>query len=328
MMTKTKELSINNPILNVNLIDFLRFIDPSGKSKYVDLMYRLFIGKRLSVETNSKEVFVNRLKDYGLSSDKLKNYDVQSLTLFYYFFDLFVNQRDYVLIKELCELQDRKLLNIDLGQIKSFEDLSNTVTLHSIKKYLKDSEKSIKIIHRDNKWLALKPLSLQSSMKYGGGTKWCTTSPDGYQFYRYSKNGILIYIINLETGNKYGFFHSTIHSEPETSFWNTIDQRVDSMETEIDGYVLDVIRNDIKMKITNFEQFSREEIELYQKNQDNNEIAPAILEQQPMADHADYDEEVWTIQDPPNSITIPNMGSNITLGDGTISLVEINTVNR
>ncbi len=277
-MTKSKELSTNNPFLNLNLIDFLRFLDPSEKSKYVDLLYRLFIKKRMDLEIDNIEHIEKFFKELGVTENNLKNFQSEKLILFYHFVNQFISSSEYRLVKELCELQDRKLSNIDINKIKSFEDLSNAVTLHSIKKYLKDSERNVKIVIKDEKWLVLKPLSLQSSLKYGGGTKWCTTSSDGFNFYRYSKNGILMYLINLQTGNKYGFFHS-IKMDPETSFWNTIDQRVDSMETEIDGYVLDIIKNDIKSKITNFEHFSRQEIEFYKKTQEENLTPVSVLEE-------------------------------------------------
>jgi hypothetical protein len=319
-MTKTKELSANNPYLNLSLIDFLRFIDPSEKSKYVDLMFRLFFKKRFEPNSNDKSYIETRLKDLGISEEKIKNYDSKSLLLFNQFYETHISQSEYKLVKELCDLHDRKLSNIDVNQIKSFEDLSSAVTLSNIKKYLKDSEKSIKIIHKDEKWLVLKPLSLQSSMKYGGGTKWCTTSSDGYNFYRYSKNGILMYIINLETGNKYGFFHS-IHSDPETSFWNTIDNRVDSMQTEIDGYILDIIRNDIKIKITNFEYFSKEETKLYQKTQELTVDGPIpMTPQEPALNTISF-----TNDQPENVYQYITISGNITPSDGIITTLDTNT---
>lgn len=324
-MTKTKELSNNNPYLNSNLIDFLRFIDPSEKSKYVDLTYRLFIKTRMDKEVsgyNSRE-FRNTFKEFGINEKVIENIDAETLVMYYQFFSLFIDRSDYKLLIELCELHDRKLTNIDLSQIKSINELRNIVTLNSIKKYLKDTEKSINIIHRDDKWLLLKPLSHQSSLKYGKSTKWCTASNDPYHFRRYSQNGILIYIVNLETGNKYGFFHS-LYSDPETSFWNVIDQRVDSMQTEIDGYVLDIIRNEMKNNPrSNWEYISDEEKKLLdEKSGDTVMQEPALLNVEIGYDTPIINDEIRIYEDLPTALDNPTIVSSFVSDSNGVMNIE------
>jgi hypothetical protein len=263
-MTKIKELSSNNKHLATSLIEFLKFLDPSGKSKYVDLMSRISIKPKLDYEKSHEKRIKDYFSDLGIVKERLNNYTVEELTIFNRFFDMFVSHSEYKLILDLYELHERKFTNVDVNTIKTYEDLSNIVTLHSVKKYLKESEKSINILYKDDNWILLKPLSHASSLKYGAGTKWCTASRDNYQFYRYSKNGILIYIVNLQTGNKYGFFHSLV--DIDTSFWNVLDNRVDSMETEIDSYVLNIIKNEIKSnKTPNWDYFSEQEKIQYQE---------------------------------------------------------------
>jgi hypothetical protein len=100
-------------------------------------------------------------------------------------------------------------------------------------------------VHEDDKWLLIRPITWESSLKYGSSTKWCTssdTNPD--HFFRYSERGILLYCINKIKGTKTAFFKTTADKyEVETSFWNEMDSRIDSMESDLDTYIIDIIRN-------------------------------------------------------------------------------------
>jgi hypothetical protein len=117
-------------------------------------------------------------------------------------------------------------------------------------------------LYETDEWLVVKPLSYQASLKYGASTKWCTASKDNAEYYfRYSKQGILIYSINKKTGNKVAGFKSVDeNSEPETSFWNITDQRIDSMESGLPSDVLDIFRNEFSnTKQTNWDILTDEE---------------------------------------------------------------------
>ena len=123
----------------------------------------------------------------------------------------------------------------------------NLVSLSSISKIKNELSKQVITVFEDNRWLLVRPLTWESSKKYGSATKWCTTNsnnPD--HFYRYAKRGILLYSINLETGYKVALFKDTnvdVGSTCEMSFWNAKDDRIDSMQTELDFYLYEIIRN-------------------------------------------------------------------------------------
>jgi hypothetical protein len=122
--------------------------------------------------------------------------------------------------------------------------------------------KQVQKLYETDEWLVVKPLSYQASLKYGASTKWCTASKDNAEYYfRYSKQGILIYSINKKTGNKVAGFKSVDeNSEPETSFWNITDQRIDSMESGLPSDVLDIFRNEFSnTKQTNWDILTDEE---------------------------------------------------------------------
>jgi hypothetical protein len=122
--------------------------------------------------------------------------------------------------------------------------------------------KQVQKLYETDEWLLVKPLSYQASLKYGASTKWCTASKDNAEYYfRYSKRGILIYSINKKTGNKVAGFKSVDeNSEPETSFWNITDQRIDSMDSGLPSDVLDIFRNEFSnTKQTNWDILTDEE---------------------------------------------------------------------
>ena len=53
-------------------------------------------------------------------------------------------------------------------------------------------------IYEDNKWVIVRPFTIEASRMYGGGTKWCTSlKKDKFKslFYAYIETGILYYIL-------------------------------------------------------------------------------------------------------------------------------------
>lgn len=267
-MTKSKILSEQFNFLNLNLVDLLRLIDPTDKSKYIDLIFRLLIKSNLdrtmSHQSNDEEIRYLLEERFKIPKNKIDSLNPYEKQFICQMLNIFINTEDYKIFRDFAELNERKLINVDISNIKTITELSNHVTLGEFKKMSKDSENSTQILLRNDKWLVLRPLSFESSLKYGKGTKWCTASNDSYNFYRYSNNGILIYIINLETGNKTGFFHN-IGGDHETSFWNVIDQRVDSFETDLDSEVIDILRKEIKEnKVSNYSLFSDNEKKKYE----------------------------------------------------------------
>jgi len=108
--------------------------------------------------------------------------------------------------------------------------------------------KNDKEILRTKKWLVIKPLSLKSSLKYGYNTKWCTSSKENpITFYNYSKEGILIYIIERETNTKWAAYWeiNELGKKQEMSWWNAEDDRLDSMLVLIPTDIMDVVKKEL-----------------------------------------------------------------------------------
>jgi hypothetical protein len=123
-------------------------------------------------------------------------------------------------------------------------------------------EKQVMKLYDNDEWLIIKPLSFLASKKYGANTKWCTTQENNPEYYlKFSRRGILIYVINKITGNKIGVFKNIDMSYgKEISFWNMVDERIDSMESELPSDILNIIKDDFNQTtLTNWELLSDDE---------------------------------------------------------------------
>ena len=104
-----------------------------------------------------------------------------------------------------------------------------------------------KEIYRDSRWLIIKPLSFEASLKYGGNTKWCTSSKKyPLHFYEYSNEGILIYVIERKTNVKWAVYWEILDGEKsEMSWWNSDDRRIDSIQTSIPEYIMGIVKREL-----------------------------------------------------------------------------------
>lgn len=129
--------------------------------------------------------------------------------------------------------------------------------------------KRTKEIYRDDRWLILKPLTLNASIKYGYHTKWCTSSKDNpLTFYNYSKEGILIYVIERQTNIKWAVYWEINEKgkKCEMSWWNAEDDRLDSMLVVIPEYIMTIIKKELFLESKpNYYYFSENQKNNYKK---------------------------------------------------------------
>jgi hypothetical protein len=260
-MSRLEELKKQNPKLNVNLIDLVNSVIP--KPKYTELMINLI--KRKSNEYHDRNEIIRALESYDvyLDNDELSNLE---LLIFFKVFDSYIGGSDLKTIKKFIELNERNLIsNNNLSSYKSFDEIRLEISLAELKLIDKDIERQILKLYETSDWLVLRPLSWNSSRKYGANTKWCTSSenePD--YFYKYAKRGILIYAIDKKTGNKVaGFYQLNDYDDREVSFWNIIDRRIDSMEANLPNEIMQIFRTEFNKenKVSNWELLSNEEQE-------------------------------------------------------------------
>ena len=87
-------------------------------------------------------------------------------------------------------------------------------------------------------------MTFLASKKYGANTKWCTTSESNPEYFlKYCERGVLIYCMNKKTGYKVASFYSLKSSDPEFSFWNQKDTKIESMDSELSDSMLRIIRD-------------------------------------------------------------------------------------
>lgn len=266
-MSRIAELKKQNPGCNITIIDCLSLL--FGKTKYVDLYLKFDKDYKLEnpkVEEELDEFFkINEIESI-LTIDDLSTYD--KYVLYRYMSGVF-NMETIKTMNTFIDLNERNLIDQnDITKYKSIDDMINQISLAQLKTIGKDLEKFIIKLRDDEEWLILKPLSWEASKKYGANTKWCTTSydTDDY-FYKYSKNGVLIYMINKKTGYKVASYNA---KDEGISFWNQKDQRIDSMETLLPEEIkLFLMRHHTEEKLKpNFEYLTVEEQEEIKKSRD------------------------------------------------------------
>jgi hypothetical protein len=284
-MSRIKELK-QHPDNNISMVDVFKVLCPEGKTKYIEFLLRLSKNTK-HLERYVEEIRENFERELGITRDKLGDMTPFQLYISYRFLEMNFNFSDLKTFQKFCDYNERGLIKEnDLSKFSGFEDVMTATSLAEIKAYEKDLEKQIQTIYSSDEWVVLRPLTFHASKKYGSSTKWCTASENNPDYFlRYSKRGILIYMINKITGLKVACFKS-LDSEPEFSFWNQIDSRIDSLESELPDFILDMVRNEVKNNsYTNHSLLSDED-----KNKEEslmksyNKIHAVQDEAQPMAE--------------------------------------------
>ena len=294
-MTKIKDLK-NQPENNFNIIEILELVCPEGKTKYIETLLRVM--KKTKNFNNYiaeiRDLLKNRLK---VSSSKLDNFTDFQVFFMWRFLDTSFDINDLVEYQKFCEFNERGLIELnDLSRYSSFDEILSVTAIAELKSQEKELEKQIKVVYANEEWMVIRPLTYHSSLKYGASTKWCTASDSNPDYFlRYSKRGILLYMINKVTGLKVACFKS-LDGEPEFSFWNQVDTRIDSIESGLPLFIIDVIRDEVTNNpIPNISLLSDEDRKI-QENLVKSKMKmsePMDMEEQPVA-MRDYDAEDWT----------------------------------
>ena len=251
-MSKIDTLKKQFPELDISLLDIFQMMDPTKTNKYLQLFCKLFskkyrdillLGDKSDMSELSKTIEIIGIKNEELSVPQM--YVIRNLLYEQYHSTTFYD------IKNFIDFMERGLISEnDIGKYSTFEDINRVVSLASLKQIEKEMSKQVIKGYEDENWLAVLPLTFESSLKYGAGTKWCTTySKEKYYFAKYWNKGILIYFINKKTGYKFAAFKE----DDELSFWNAADIRTDYLELEIDDYMFPTVKKLLKTGKTNSE---------------------------------------------------------------------------
>ena len=249
-MSRIKNLQ-TDPENVINMVEVLKIFAPEGKSKYVETLLRI-MKKTRNLNMYANEMRESWAREFGIKSEILNSFSDVQLLFMYRFIDNMFNHTDLKSFIKFCEYNERGLIeNNDLSRYTNFDEIMTATGLAEIRVLEKDLEKQIIKLYNDDEWVVVKPLTYIASRKYGSSTKWCTTQETNPEYFlRYAGKGILIYVMNKKTGLKVAAFKSLNSADPELSFWNQVDSRIDSMESTLPTFILEIIRNEFQNCVT------------------------------------------------------------------------------
>lgn len=252
-MSRIIELKKQYPELNLTMFDLFERIDTTKTYKYFPLLCKFFSSRwKFDASDPTRGDFLsemkNRLESKGIKITNEKDsliHSMMSLTDHY-------SEDIFFTIKEFIErMENNKIQNKDLSTYTHLENLRTAITLSSIKEIEKGLEKQAVKEYEDETWLVVRPLTFQASSKYGANTRWCTTySREKEYFAKYWRRGILVYFINKLTGYKFAGYKSLI-GDPELSFWDPTDQRIDYLQLDVDDYLFSITKKIFSSKESN-----------------------------------------------------------------------------
>ena len=106
---------------------------------------------------------------------------------------------------EVKDINQYKNIDQVYDNVKNFmEDPSQATSKSDEARKIK--EMGAEKVYEDNDWLIIVPKTREAAIYYGKGTKWCTASNRGYNYFGlYNSEGRLYININKNTGDKYQF---------------------------------------------------------------------------------------------------------------------------
>jgi hypothetical protein len=238
-MAKIKEIIEMAPAsFKISLLDVLMAMDMSKTKKYVPLMLKVIQNK--NDENNSNRVeedFNAEIQDYYGVSNLPETIDPK---VAYMLLQMIGSDTTRDLMNFMDSFEKGYFKGVDITTITTKKELSRLNGLTAFNKIGKELAKQVQKDFEDEEWLVVRPFTYESSVKYGYGSKWCTSmEQSAEQFFRYSNNGTLIYCLNKKTGDKVAAYYEIGEG---ISFWSAEDNRIDSMFSNLPNYIMDVIR--------------------------------------------------------------------------------------
>ena len=219
--------------MGLNLYTLYKYILGDKTNKYLPFITKEIQRKSQKVfedDYGMQEEWTNLIESVALKGSVLSVVPEKNRLVAYHLLQnltSYVDIKIILLFEELCE--SNYIQGVDISNITSSKELEELINYGMTKKILNQERKLIETVFENNEWFAIRPLTYESSKKYGAGTKWCTSSEQytGH-FYRYNRNGILVYLFNKTNHLKYGIHFSNFQDESPLSIYDASDNRVDS----------------------------------------------------------------------------------------------------
>ena len=242
--------------LGLDNYTLIKYILGNKTNKYLPLIVKQIhsvsedMMKKYQGEVNDE--YVGYLKKYNLEDSVLGVLpDKHRLSVLWYFRNLSEVGLDMKMLLEFDEMMENNLIHdTDLTTYDNFSKIQEQLNIAYTKKVLKEERSLVDVVFENDEWLAIRPLTFESSKKYGAGTKWCTTSENNpHHFYRYSDMGVLIYLYNKLNNRKFGIHFNMEESKFGIQIYNEVDDRIDSSDARIQFEVMDQIKQNIGLEI-------------------------------------------------------------------------------
>jgi hypothetical protein len=235
-MARKKDLKAQNPDYLVDIIEVLAGNDPSGTNKYLPFMIK---------QTAEWVEWIH---------NELKNETFKQM---------------FEVIKDFEDLSQRNLLdNKDIYSYESNGDIIEAVKLAKEKVTRSEVKKNETVVlHEDEKWLVLFPLSTRSSNMYGKATKWCVASDDQNfkrYFKQYTENGVLVFLIDKTVSDREArnnklskvAFHMDKSKKDGLTAWDCQDHQLSIMDlmkvtTQVGEGIMTIINDKLEGQETN-----------------------------------------------------------------------------
>ncbi len=268
--------------LGMTLYTFFKYILGNKTNKYLPLIVRelhdrsnrRFEGEYGEYGGDYIRMYQDYIETFGLEDTVLNSLSPKHKLVPGIFLQVLSDIIDIKKIQEFDKLMEDNLIeNPDITTYKHFGDLTEQLNIAYTKKAIKEERKMVQVVMDTDEWFCVRPLTFSASVKYGGGTKWCTTMEKAPgHFKRYSKHGILIYLFNKVNSSKFGI-HMTSRWEDSgrIAIYNESDDRIDSSIARIPLDVMDHIFKVVGFDLgsddveTNLQYIQRVHPEIYEQ---------------------------------------------------------------
>lgn len=277
-MSNSKYFKEHGPSwLNTSLLDIISNIDDTKTKKYIPIIVNFFSERLDKISNDIREdgerFYIFEEVSHWVGKEKANNLSIADMIVYYRFLEN-MDKGFFSSLKKFIEFNEKGMFKgLDTTKIATIKEINQYVSQAELKDAEKFYSKQVVKIFENETWLIIRPISRESSLKYGATTKWCTASVNSpHQFFEYTHHGSLYYVINKDQNYKFAFYKN--FDTNDVSFWNEQDDRIDSIVLNLD--------NDVRLFISN---------ELRENNLTNRELDIEIWEKSKVSSITEYEKE-------------------------------------
>ncbi len=265
-----KHVKAQNEWANINIVEVISNVDPTPTNKFLPLLVKTYKSLDTKMKKYESEWLINNIvKNSDYTYEYLNTLSYTSLQIIWSVIDRLMSENvTFELLNDFnAHLEENRIEKNDISGYKNIDELKIELSKANTKKILKESRSHTHLVYEDDNWLLLKPLTLESSVKYGHMTKWCTTMVSGNYFYRYSRNGVLIYSIDKVNDRKFAIHIPIDEGEEKITFriYDEMDNEIDSYFTGYPQKIMNIICDEFSNKQTNLMLVKEKYPDIYQK---------------------------------------------------------------